>query len=263
MIKLLVVHHVRMTCELLAAVLCEEPDIHVLSYAQTEDEALSRAAEQKYNTVLIDVHLPNQGALRLANALRQLQPDIKILVMGIVNSKSAILHCVEEGIDGYLLEEEGPSDLVKKLRDIHNGQFTISPSVAFALMNRIADLKQMTKELYGISHQYSDDLFAELTPREWEVIRLIEKNYSNQQIAEELISTPGTVKNHVHSILNKLDVRSREQAVLLMRQLLSGQQPKLTGEHGETRMACSLLNRTGRNDVPERIEYIKNPLLSA
>ncbi|MEZ4680343.1 MAG: LuxR C-terminal-related transcriptional regulator [Caldilineaceae bacterium] len=81
-------------------------------------------------------------------------------------------------------------------------------------MARIAELKQLSKELYGIDLQQAGTLLTELTAREWEVLQLIEQGYSNQQIADKLTIEMGTVKNHVHKILDKLDVRCREQAGL-------------------------------------------------
>ena len=95
----------------------------------------------------------------------------------------------------------------------------LSPKVAASLMARAAELKQMTKALYGIQTEYIDDMFAELTPREWEVLQHIEEGLSNEAIAKELVIEKGTVKNHVHNILSKLDVHCREQAAILARQI--------------------------------------------
>lgn len=229
MIKLLLVHQARLTCELFAAVLRDEPDVQIVGTAEDKQDALKKAANAACNTVLIDINLPDGGAMSLVRALRQRETDVSILVMGLVNSKSAILYCIEEGIDGYVLESESLSILVKKLRDVRAGRYQLSPSVASALIARVADLKRLTQELYGVSRRWEEDMFTELTPREWEVLMLIEKNYNNQEIAEELVITPGTAKNHVHNILSKLDVSSREQAALLMRQMLANGGQESTG----------------------------------
>lgn len=223
MIRLLLVHRTRMTCELLAAVLREESDIHVVGFAHSCEEALAAVNKQKCNTVLVNINLPNNDALHLARALHQSDLDIKVLITGLVKSNAAILRCVEEGIAGYVLEEESLADLVKKIRAVHENKFMVSPTVASVLMARVAELKRMTKELYGISVNQADDLFTELTPREWDVLQLIEQGYNNQEIADKLIIEKGTVKNHVHNILSKLDVHCREQAALLTRQLFSEQ----------------------------------------
>ena len=235
MIKLFMVNQARMTCELLAAVLRQEPDIQVVGYATNKDEALTRIGKRSCNTVLVDIGLADGGALHLAESLRQIEPEMKVLIMGLVESKSAIIYCVEEGVDGYILEGESLATLVQKVRAVHEDQFLVSPTVAAALMTRLADLKRMTKELYGISSMHwADDPFTELSPREWEVLLLIERNYSNQEIADELVITTGTAKNHVHNILSKLDVSSRQQAAVLMRQILNEQRYEELGQRAPT-----------------------------
>lgn len=240
MIRLLLVHHTRMTCELFAAVLREEPDMHITGYAHSSNEALAQLKKGQCNTVLIDANLPDNGALSFVRTLRQKGHDTKVLITGLVKSNTAILRCVEEGVAGYILEEDSLANLVKKIRAVHEEKFLVSPGVASALMTRVAELKQMTKDLYGISLHQTDELFAELTPREWEVLQLIEQGCNNQQIADKLVIEKGTVKNHVHSILEKLDVRSREQAALLARQLFA-EQEKETPVQSESVRTFSLL----------------------
>ncbi|MEZ4865221.1 MAG: response regulator transcription factor [Caldilineaceae bacterium] len=229
MIRLLLVYPVRITCELLAAVLRAEEDITVVGYVHSSEEALTAITKAQCNTVLIDINLPNNSALPLAHTLHQMDPTRKVLMTGLLKSNTVILQCIEEGAAGYVFEEESLADLVKKIHAVHEDKFLLSPAIASALMARVAELKQMTMELYGINVNQASDLFTELTPREWEVLQLIEQGYNNQEIAEELIIEKGTVKNHVHKILEKLDVRCREQAALLARQLF--------GEQCETREA--------------------------
>lgn len=223
MIRLLLVHPTHLTCELLAAVLREESDIHVVGYTHSSEEALALVKKENCNTVLADINLPNNSALSLARMVRQKEQDVKVLITGLVKSNTAILRCIEEGVAGYILEDDSLANLVRKIRAVHEEQFMISPAVASALMARVAELKEMTKELYGISMNRTDHLFTELTPREWEVLQLIEQGCNNQQIASKLIIEKGTVKNHVHNILDKLDVHCRKQAAMLARQLFAAQ----------------------------------------
>lgn len=217
MIRAFIVHKARLVGEMIAVVLRDEPDIQVVGYAQTVEEAFGRLQNTHCDIALISIDLPENGALCLTRALASTEPATKVLVMGLVRSKTAVLRCVEEGASGYVHEEESPENLVKKLRAVCENRFSVSPEIAAALMARVAELKKMTKEIYGVSG--ANELFAELTPREWEVLQLLEKGYSNRDIAEELVIEVGTVKNHVHSILGKFDVKTRHQAALLARQL--------------------------------------------
>jgi len=219
MIELLLIYPTRMTCELIAAALQGEGDINIVGCAHSGDEALAKLGQ--CNTVLVSIDLPDNGAFKFARAVRQSAKDIKVLMAGLVCSNTAILRCIEEGLAGYILDDDSLADLVKKLRAVHEEEFIVSPAMASALMGRVAELKQMIKEFHTSGLNWSEDIFAELTPREWEVLQLIEQGCDNQQIANKLIIEKGTVKNHVHNILGKLDVRSREQAAMLARQLLT------------------------------------------
>lgn len=223
MIRLLLVHHTRMNCELLATVLRGETDLEIVGYAHSSEEAVATIKKQSCDIILANINLPDNDAIRLVRALQQGNERAKVLITGLVKSNAAVLRCVEEGVAGYVLEEDSLADLVKKIRDVYESRFSVSPSIASALMARVAELKQMTKELCGISLSRADDLFTELTPREWEVLQLIEQGCNNQQIAEKLIIEKGTVKNHVHNILSKLDVHCREQAAMLARQIFAEQ----------------------------------------
>lgn len=226
MIKLLFVHPSSMICELFAAVVRDEPDICVVDFASTQREALAIVDSQDCNTVLIDINMPDGGALQLTSLLRKRRQGIKILITGIIDSTAAIVRYIEEGVAGYILEHDSVVDVVNKIRAINEEGFLVSPSVASALIARVADLKQMNREMCGMVLNRGDELLAEITPREWEVLHLIEQGHGNKYIADKLVIESGTVKNHVHSILSKLDVPNRQQAALLVRQLLPEVQQK-------------------------------------
>jgi DNA-binding NarL/FixJ family response regulator len=220
MISLMIVCDTRMMCELLASVLQDEVGINVAGVARDAEEAAAVARTHNCNMALIDANATDFDVLDVTHALRNVNEDIHTVIIGLVDSKAAILPLVEEGISGYVLEDETVTHLVRKINAVHEGEFEVSPRIASSLMQRVAALKKMTKDLYGLSlSQRADGIFTELTPREWEVLGLIERGYDNKMIADTLIIEKGTVKNHVHSILSKLDVNRREQAAVLMRQL--------------------------------------------
>lgn len=221
MIRLLIVHPVRLVRELLAATLYEESSIHVVGLVETVDEALVQVDKEECNMVLVDVDLPEQDSLRLARTIHRSHTGVKVLITGLVRSKTAIMHCVENGVAGFLLEEQSLADLVKTIRAVNEDEFALPPEVASTLMARVADLKRTTMEWRSGNVQSRDEFFREITPREWEVLQLVEQGCNNQQIAERLVIEIGTVKNHVHNILRKLDVGNREQATLVVRHLFS------------------------------------------
>lgn len=218
MIRSLIVHKSRLMGEMLSVVLEDDPDVQVLGFVQSAEAALSLLRDAECDVVVVSIDLPDNGALRLTNLLTQNGRCAKVLITGLVHSKTAILRCVEEGAAGYVLEEESPDALAKKVRAVCENRFMVSPEVATALIERVAELKKMAEKVYGAPQL--GELFANLTPRELEVLALLEQGYSNREIAEELVIEVGTVKNHVHSILGKFDVETRQQAALMARQIL-------------------------------------------
>ncbi|MDQ3249478.1 MAG: response regulator transcription factor, partial [Chloroflexota bacterium] len=216
MIRVLFVHEVRLMGDLLEAVLKQESGLELVGYAKSAAEALLKLKSSPCDIVLISTQLANNQAARLTNEVNQLYPATKVIVTELVQSQQAILHCIEAGAAGYVLEEEALNDLVRKIRSVHAGEFALPPQVAAALIARVAELKHTFDQLNGYETD-NQQLCTELTAREWDVLRLIEQDYNNLEIAAELTVELGTVKNHVHNIFSKLGVRNRKHAALFIR----------------------------------------------
>jgi DNA-binding NarL/FixJ family response regulator len=166
--------------------------------------------------VLVSIKLPNNAALELIRTIADTYPSIKVLVTDLIPSNAAILQCIEEGAAGYVYENESVTTLVEKIHAVNQGEFIVSPNVATALMARLAELKRCT---YDLEQNKANGQWDELTPREREVLNLLARGLSNQEIADILFIEVGTVKNHVHSIFRKLDIRERQHAVLFTQYL--------------------------------------------
>jgi DNA-binding NarL/FixJ family response regulator len=208
MIDVLVVDQSRLIGSIMAAVLKDESDMQVIGSTASVDEALDILRSQACDVVLVSTNLPGGAALELIRAL-QSDSSPKVVVIGVVETEEVILQYVEAGAAGYVLRDDSEEDLVNKIRAVHTGEALVSPEIAAALMARIAELADMHPPL-----ESEMDRFSELTPREQEVLDLIGEDLSNQEIAERLVIEVGTVKNHVHNILRKLDVCSRRDAAL-------------------------------------------------
>jgi DNA-binding NarL/FixJ family response regulator len=213
----------------MAAALKEEPEIDVVDFARCADEAMSRLISGSYDVALVNINLPDNHALHLTRMVARNKLPVKVLITGLVQSKAAVLRCVEEGAAGYVLEEESLQDLVKKIRAIYSNQFVVAPAMAGAMIARLAELKRQVTTIRTLAATDSYHEPTELTPREWEILGLIEQGMTNQGIADKLIIELGTVKNHVHNILRKLDVQNRKHAVIFARQLMTnGHDSKVT-----------------------------------
>jgi RNA polymerase sigma factor (sigma-70 family) len=207
MIRVLVVHKARLIANIIASVLSEEDDIHVIGTAITIEEALGKLKMSRCNMVLIAVTLENDNALRLTESVAISFPETKVLVIGVPKSEDVILQYVMAGASGYVLQNVPAEKLLDNVRAAYDDKALISPTVAAALIDQVAELSQ-------ISSQYELDpqAIASLTPRERDVLNLIGDGMTNQEIASQLVIEVGTVKNHVHNILKKLDVKNREEA---------------------------------------------------
>jgi RNA polymerase sigma factor (sigma-70 family) len=203
-IRVLLVNEIRLMSNVIAATLEDESDIQVVGSATTVEQALNLA--ENCDVVLISTRLPNEGALELIRALNAECPEVKSLVLGLAESEEEILQYIEVGARGYVLKDDSVQELLRNIRAASSGEAMISPEIAAALMNRVNELAQVFAEAAAIPDA------VDLTPREHEVLQLIGQDLTNQEIADQLVIEVGTVKNHVHRILQKLNVNSREDA---------------------------------------------------
>jgi DNA-binding NarL/FixJ family response regulator len=138
--------------------------------------------------------MPNEAALPVICSLIKADSSVRVVVVGVAESEEAILP---------VLKDDSIDELLQKIRAIHRGEAPVSPQIAAALMERVAELRELCDELVGPENP------GALTPREREVLELLKQKFSNQEIADRLVIELGTVKNHVHNILKKLNLSSR------------------------------------------------------
>jgi two-component system nitrate/nitrite response regulator NarL len=204
-IRILLVNQIRLLGNVLAAVLEDEPDMEVIGCATSVSQALDLAP--KSDVILVNTGMSNGMALEFFQAVSKVELPTKVLALGLAESKEQILQYVEAGAAGYVLKDDSVEDLLRRIRGTYRGQVRVSPKIAAALMSRVTEYAQLLNQVEaGIGNV--DDL----TPREQEILDLIGQGLTNQQIAEELVIEVGTVKNHVHNLLQKLDASSRHEA---------------------------------------------------
>ena len=206
-INLLLVNEIRLMGNVIVAALEDEPDIRVVASVTTYEEALQVVQEKEIDVALISTRLPDNGGLRLTSAIAEITPSVKVLALGLTEEKKRVLRYVEAGASGYILKDDSLEDLIEIVRATQEGKVFVSPQIAAAMMERLTNLAQM---FAGVENNLTDT--TTLTTREMEVLELISKGYTNQQIAQNLVIEVGTVKNHVHNILEKLNVNSRGEA---------------------------------------------------
>lgn len=205
MIRVLLVTQIGLIGNLAAAILKGEPDIEVTGIATTIEEAMSRVGD--CDVILVSPRLPDGAALRLTSLISEKHPSVKVVIFGLSESNEQVLPYVEAGAVGYVVRESEVDDLLERIRAAAENKAFVSPEIAASLISRVATYAQIVTDA-----PTGRKVTAALTPREQEVLELIGAGFSNPEIGRRLVIEVGTVKRHVHNILRKLGVRSREDA---------------------------------------------------
>jgi DNA-binding NarL/FixJ family response regulator len=208
MIRILIAHHSRLVCDTLRSALDKEEDVHIVGYATAVEELHFLLPHS--NVVLLSAELKESNPLEILKEVRLTHPETKVLVMGVDEEPAAIIRYIESGASGYILQDESIEDMMQKLEAVRQEKAIISPSIAAVLMERVTQLANLSMPLSYMNDQVIQ--LNQLTSREDEILSLINEGCTNQEIADNLYIECGTVKNHVHNILKKLEVKNRHEA---------------------------------------------------
>lgn len=196
----------------LRRVLEAQEGIEVIMEVADGEEALRVAKQLSPDVVLMDINLPKMNGLQVTRELKQVAPEIAVIMLTAYHDDEQIFHAVRAGAAAYFPKDVTPRRLVEAIRQVGKGNYVIDdevldkPEVASWL------LSQFDKVAYvdGLPNE----MFAPLSPREMEILQHIAKGQSNKEVAYELGISRQTVKNHMTSILRKLAVNDRTQAAL-------------------------------------------------
>ncbi len=185
----------------------QEPGIKVLAEAADGETAIDLSQQQLFDLVLLDVGLPGLGGIETCRQLKQKHPQLPILALTSRNERSLIIRLVTAGAQGYCLKGVAPETLVLAMRSIIMGASWWDATATAAIQTLLQN-----QAVVDPSAQVTANL---LTRREQEILTLIATAKTNQEIAEMLYISPGTVRVHVHTILHKLGVGDRKQAIAI------------------------------------------------
>jgi two-component system nitrate/nitrite response regulator NarL len=188
--------------------LLERHGIEVIATAGNGREGFLMARELQPDVVLLDMRMPEMSGLEVLSGLRAVGFRSPIVMLTTSNEEQDLVECLRSGASGYLLKDMEPIELVTALREIVAGKTIVAPELATVL----ARVVQGDVEDDGVAPVSP---FAELTPRELEILCLLAEGQSNKVIARNLGISDGTVKLHVKAILRKLDVHSRVEAAVM------------------------------------------------
>jgi len=205
-IQVAICHRDRLFRECLAFILAQQQAISVVRTAPEFDRTDRKLTSSKPDLFLLDFGVPGCHGLEDARQIRAILSDSKILMIGVPDTEADILACIEVGgASGYLLQDASLENLVSNIRTVAAGEALCTPRIVGLAFSRISALARQNAEHWrgNLSH---------LTRRELEVIALIEDGLSNKEIAIRLHVEVPTVKNHVHNILDKLELDGRQEA---------------------------------------------------
>jgi len=194
----------------LEMVLAEESDIELVGEASDGAEAVDKAGEALPDVVLMDIRMPRSSGIEACRAMKEETPSAKIVMLTISDEEEDLFEAIRAGASGYLLKDIPYDEVADVVRAVHGGQSLINPSMAAKLLTEFAALAKRDSE-----ERTQRVPAPRLTDREMEVLRLVARGMNNRDIAKELFISENTVKNHVRNILEKLQIHSRMEAVMV------------------------------------------------
>jgi DNA-binding NarL/FixJ family response regulator len=191
----------------LRALLSAEPTTEVVGEATTGEEAIEKALSLQPDVILMDLNMPGVNGIEATRRILAETPHVSILVLTMFDDDDSVFAAMRAGARGYLLKGAEGEETVRAISVVNSGEAIFSPSIARRLM-----------QYFGASRPTAlPQLFPDLTEREREILTFIAQGYTNPAIAEKLVLSPKTVRNHVSNIFSKLQVAGRAEAIIRAR----------------------------------------------
>lgn len=180
-----------------------DTSLKVTGEAGNGQEAVDLCRQQQFDLALLDIRMPVMNGLEASKLIREIYPDMKILILTTFNDEDYAMEALKNQVNGYLLKNGEIDELHQAIYHCLDGGLIIEGKVAAKVM---PSLIHSNTSLDAVNH--------ELTERELSILSLIGQGHNNQEIAEELFLSIGTVKNNISGILDKLDLRDRTQLAI-------------------------------------------------
>jgi DNA-binding NarL/FixJ family response regulator len=189
-------------------------DMELVGEAETGDEAVQMATALQPDVVLMDVQMPGLNGIEATRRIHHASPHIAILMVTMFDDDNSVFSAMRAGARSYILKGAKQEDVLRAIRAAGSGEAIFSPAIAARLI----------KFFKGTHPAKSIQVFPDLSDREHEILHLIAQGCKNPEIAERLVISSKTVRNHVSNILSKLQVADRAQAILKAREAGLGHQ---------------------------------------
>lgn len=214
MIRVLLVDDQKLIRQGIQTLLELEPDLQVVGTAENGRDAIAAVERLQPDVVLMDVRMPEMDGVAATRVLSERFPQVGVIILTTFDDDEYVFEGLKAGARGYLLKDVSSDDIAAAVRTVAAGGALIQPSIARKVVAEFSRLAAGPVSSSPASASPVDPLVQPLTERELDVLRALANGLSNREIADKLVITEGTVKNHVSNLLAKLDVRDRTQAVL-------------------------------------------------
>jgi DNA-binding NarL/FixJ family response regulator len=193
----------------LAGILDSQPDLDVVGEAGDGVEALEKAKELLPDLILMDILMPGCDGLEATKQIKQELPDVTIVILTVRDDEEKLFQAIKNGAQGYLLKSMSSKLIVKLLRGAMQGEAAITPEMAGRMLE---EFRRLSREV-----PLENDVNADLTRRELEILSKVATGATDKEIADELTISIHTVKSHMRNILAKLHVGTRREATRIAR----------------------------------------------
>jgi DNA-binding NarL/FixJ family response regulator len=187
----------------LKVLLAASDDLELSAEAESGEAAVRLASEHKPDLILMDVNMPGINGIEATRQIIAALPGANILMLTMFDDDHSVFAAIRAGARGYILKGAKRDEMLRAIQAAASGEAIFSPAIAARMMDFFANFRPA---------QLPENAFPELTEREREILTLLARDYKNAEIAEELVLSPKTVRNHVSNILNKLQLADRTEA---------------------------------------------------
>ena len=205
-IRILLVDDTALFRTAIAELVDGQDGLEVVGEAENGLEAVEKARALEPDVVVMDIEMPVMDGVQATRLIREQMPNVKVVMLTVSESDDHLFDAIRFGAQGYLLKNLRPAELYSLIRAVMRNESPLSPAIAKRLLGQIRDGTTLPVKLAPASETPA------LTRRELEVLQLVADGLSNAEIATRLFITEGTVKNHVHNALEKLQLDNRTQA---------------------------------------------------
>jgi DNA-binding NarL/FixJ family response regulator len=211
-IKVLIVDDHPFFREGLRNILSTTSDLQVVGEAKDGEEALQAAQSLQPDVIVMDINIPVLNGMQATRRIKSAHPDIKIIMLTAYDDDEQIYHAIRNGASAYYPKDVAPDHLIEVIRHVNQGKYVVDEQLMS--QGEIEKWINEALEQFGNVLLDAEEKFMPLSSRETEILRLITRGLSNKEIAYTLGISHQTVKNHMTSILRKLDVEDRTQAAV-------------------------------------------------